>query len=369
VFGPGGWKGDRRCRGGHWRHSGQLVGTEDPRGCGTNYAYDTAGRLLSEDYSPCEPHHAVYSTAPEVLYEYDDPAFDRFEAFTAPAGEEQNCQSLNFTRGRLVAVTDRAQRSLTCYDGRGRTVEVAKQLAQPGGVIDGRWYNRRAAYDGADRPTVETTGVGTSVTTTYTRRGAVDQVTSSYGLLVDHVTRDADGMVKEIEYGDAAKTTTAFTYDDLRRLRNLTTYRASLDGWSAAEGTQQMLLQDEEFTYDRVGNPVEIRDWRDPDEWPAGAKPVTRKLRYDSLYRLSRVDYQYSSGADDWKDPYAAEVSDNQRPQPAPRAKSALSERVQWQTYEYDWLGNTAQTHDDLDAFYDRSLDDRQVRLAFEGTD
>ena len=34
-------------------------------------------------------------------------------------------------------------------------------------------------------------------------------------------------------------------------------------------------------TYDRVGNPVEVRDWRDPEEWPAGAKPVTRKLQYD----------------------------------------------------------------------------------------
>ena len=197
---------------------------------------------------------------------------------------------------------------------------------------------------------------GSTVTTTYTRRGTVDQVTSSYGLLVDHVTRDADGLVKEIQYGDAAETTTAFTYDDLRRLRNLTTYRASLDGWSSASGTQQMLLQDEEYSYDRVGNPVEIRDWRDPEEWLAGSKPVTKKMRYDSLYRLSRIDYQYGSGADDWVDPYAAEVLDNLRPQPAPRAKFAQGERVQWQTYAYDWLGNTADTRDDQHAFYDRSL-------------
>ena len=41
-----------------------------------------------------------------------------------------------------------------------------------------------------------------------------------------------------------------------------------------------MLLQDEQFTYDRVGNPTEIRDWRDPTEWPDGAKPVTRKMQY-----------------------------------------------------------------------------------------
>ena len=168
--------------------------------------------------------------------------------------------------------------------------------------------------------------------------------------------RDADGLVKEIEYGDAGGTTTAFTYDDLRRLRNLTTYRTNLNDWVSDPDTRQMLLQDEQFTYDRVGNPTEIRDWRDPDEWPAGAKPVTRKLEYDDLYRLKRVGYQYSSGTDNWTDPYAAELLDNQRPQPTPRTKFAGGERVQWQTFAYDWLGNTLTTDDDLHAFYDRSL-------------
>jgi RHS repeat-associated protein len=326
-----------------------------------NFAYDAAGRLFSEDYSPCEPHHAPYGAAPEVTYEYDDAALDAGEAFTSPTDPhmlgEQDCRTTNYTRGRLVAVTDRAQRSLTCYDGRGRTVEVAKRLANPGGVIDGRWYNRRATYDGA---VTDSTGASTNqpstVTTTYTLRGAVDQVLSSYGLLVDHVTRDADGLVTEIQYGDAASTTTAFTYDDLRRLRNLTTYRASLDGWVHGPGTQQMLLRDEQFSYDRVGNPAEIRDWRDPAEWPVGAKPVTRKMQYDSLYRLSRMDYQYSAGDDVWADPYRAETEDPSRPQPSPRADFAGGKRVQWQSFRYDWLGNTEVTDDDAQAFYDRSL-------------
>ena len=128
------------------------------------------------------------------------------------------------------------------------------------------WPKVGEGGDGARREdrTGAITNQPSTVTTTYTRRGVVDQVGSSYGLLVDHVKRDADGLVQEIQYGDAAATTTAMSYDDLRRLRNLTTYRASIGGWSNAEGTQQMLLQDEQFTYDRVGNPLEIRDWRDP---------------------------------------------------------------------------------------------------------
>jgi RHS repeat-associated protein len=360
-----------------WRYlydqAGDLAATSDPRGCGVNFAYDRGGRLLSEDYSPCESHQGGYTSQAEVVYEYDDwGSAEASTAFSDPVDPNyvpgQNCRLTNYTLGRLVAVTDRAQRSITCYDGRGRTVEVAKQLKDPSGNLAGRWYNRRAKYDGADRPVVESTGaqllVGgqiSQVETSYTDRGKVDQVSSSYGMLVDHVTRDADGLVKEIQYGDAADTTTGFTYDDLRRLRNLTTFRSNQSGWTNGEHTQQMLLQDEQFTYDRVGNPVEVRDWRDPEEWPAGAKPVTRKMQYDDLYRLARIDYQQVGGEDPWKDPYAAEVFDNTgtRPQPSPRADFSAEpggKRVQWQTYAYDWLGNTTSTDDDQHAFYDRSL-------------
>jgi hypothetical protein len=66
---------------------------------------------------------------------------------------------------------------------------------------------------------------------------------------------------------------------------------------------QQLLLQDEDYAYDVVNNPVEIRDWRIPEEWPAGAKPVTRKIQYDDLYRVSRVDQEYSDGDDQWISP------------------------------------------------------------------
>ena len=68
-----------------WRYAyndaGDLVGTSDARGCGVNFHYDGAGRLLAEDYSPCEAQHAEYGDAPnlamgentEVFYEYDGP--------------------------------------------------------------------------------------------------------------------------------------------------------------------------------------------------------------------------------------------------------------------------------------------------------
>ena len=71
--------------------------------------------------------------------------------------------------------------------------------------------------------------------------------------------------------------------------------------------TFQTILEDTEFTYDEVDNPTEIHDWRTPSEWPAGAKPVTRKAQYDDLYRLTKIDYQYAAGDDTWVDPFQAE--------------------------------------------------------------
>jgi len=339
-----------------WRYAysaaGELVGTSDARGCGVNYYYEAAGRLSIEDYAPCEDHHAAYTPfVPEVLYHYDTPDTDAGQLGTPVC----------YTQGRLVSVVDRAGKTQTCFDGLGRGVEVARRLTLPNGTLGGRWYRRTTRYDAADRPVQEWTG-GTQggpswVSTQYTKRGTVKSVGSSFGALVNHVRRDADGLVTEIEYGDAAATTTGFTYDELRRLRNLTTYRARPSLWPAsATGTQQLLLQDEQYSYDRVGNPTEIRDWRMASEWEAGAKPVTRKMRYDDLYRLTRIEYQYPQGSDTWVDPYDAEVSDNDRPQPAPRASYSGQSRPLWQRFAYDWLGNTVDTDDDQHGFYDRSL-------------
>src|SRR5512140_2706517 len=39
---------------------------------------------------------------------------------------------------------------------------------------------------------------------------------------------------------------------------------------------------------------------------------------------------------------------------PSPHVQFA--KRLQWQTFAYDWLGNTTATDDDAKGFYDRSL-------------
>ena len=183
-------------------------------------------------------------------------------------------------------------------------------------------------------------------------------MTGSYGSLVASVTRDADGLVNQIVYGDAAATTTGFTYDDRRRLQSVQTYRGPPAAWTAtpppsnylpapvygtgSPTTFQLLLQDEDYTYDSVDNPTEIRDWRLADEWPAGAKPVTRQIAYDDLYRVTQVSYQYAAGDDTWVSPFDAEnrgETDARRGTPSPQV--SFDKRILSQTLQYDWLGNT----------------------------
>jgi len=369
-----------------WRYAyndaGDLVGTSDARGCGVNFSYDGAGRLLAEDYSPCRLTHADYSipnvgarTGIEVLYHYDSAPPETLPAGMTLVGA--------FLKGRLVATYDRASLTVTEYDGRGRTPKSAVRIAKPGTPDNAigtryadRWYVRATMFDGADRELAATTGasvaelqgtipdaLGTSVVrTSYTKRGTVKHVKGSYGDLVTKIERTADGLLQRVEYGDGAKTGTDFTYDVRRRVKTVQTYRGPPAGWNAPNNqpTFQLLLQDDELVYDSVGNPTEVRDWRIASEWPAGAKPVTKKAQYDDLSRVSRVDYQYEGGDDTWASPFAAEnggqtdLQDPRRAKPSPHVDFA--KRLEWQTFEYDWLGNTKKTDDDARGFYDRSL-------------
>ena len=374
-----------------WRYvyddAGDLVGTSDARGCGSNFEYDAAGRLTAEDYSPCletQPSYAATSH-PTVAYLYDVADPDS----PLPGDPIANPGTLTIDPmllpGRLASVSDRAAKTVTSYDGRGRVVGIGRKVAKPKdpSLPDAalaqryapRWYTSGTTYDGADRPVDDSTGSATAelqgmggksvVSTTYTARGTVGKVLGSYGTLVDGVTHDADGLVGSIQYGDRANTKTDYTYDNRRRVHSVQTYRGPpMDGsWSASPypDTQQTLLEDLDYTYDVVDNPTEIRDWRIASEWPEGAKPVSRKIQYDDLYRATKVDYQYAAGTDEWKSPFAKENSeiavgilDPLRPRPSPHVQ--FDKRMLEQSFSYDWLGNTTATDDDAHGFYDRSL-------------
>lgn len=375
-----------------WRYayndSGDLVGTSDARGCGANYHYDGGGRLIAEDFSPCAAHHAPYSPADtstgdgtEAFYLYDraDPES------LAPAGGECTVDTM-FVNGRLMSVSSRGSKTAASYDGQGRMTCALRKLAKPGAASERlaeryapRWYVQHTSYDGAGRVVRETTGSRVSelagagsesaVTTRYTARGTVRQVGGSYGVLMAGSVLDAAGLTESVTYGDVAATTTAYLYDARFRLRNVETYRGAAPLWSTpvepyrppspgVPSTLQLVLQDYDYAYDEADNPIAIVDRRAAEEWPDGAKPVSRTMTYDDLYRVTEVKYGYPAGSDRWVSPYDAEDrgidSSPQRAQPSPHV--SFESRVKEQRFEYDWLGNTVRTGDDASGFYDRSL-------------
>src|SRR5690606_35960280 len=172
--------------------------------------YDGAGRILGEDYAPCEDHHAGYSLPSggtdyenlEVSYFYDGSGL--LPPGVAPSGWTGSAGGGVFTVGRAVAVLDRGSASFTTYDGRGRTVSTQTRVAKPVDVgaapestIAARYaprvYERSMEYDAADREVVASTGLEelmastsnssidqflsqsdeSQVTTAYSARGAV----------------------------------------------------------------------------------------------------------------------------------------------------------------------------------------------------
>ena len=376
-----------------YNDNSELVGTSDARGCGINYFRDAAGRVVGEDYSPCDDTQEPYSapdfatrTGFEAFFHYDTP--DTSLGSIVDAGGNTLNVDTNLYLGRSVSMSDRGTRGVLRYDSRGRitggAMQVAKPAAQatPADRYAPRWYVLQARLDAAGRVVEGSTGATTPellgadqkslVSTSYSQRGIPYQTGSSYGVIVDQLRLDADSLPLSMKLGDGASTERAYAYDTLRRLRSVQTFRGQPELWgdvgypAATDATQQLLLQDTDFAYDAVGNVQSITDYRPPEDWPASAKPSSKHFEYDDLYRVTSVSSEYGGGADSWRSPYAAEnAGTSNEPKPAPHV--AFDERVKEQRYQYDYLGNLTRSTDDANGFFDRSMGDETIGDASSG--
>ena len=384
-----------------WRYAyddaGHLVGTSDARGCGENLYYDTVGRLLAEGYSPCRSYQADYNPPNLTDGSYTD-AFLHYDS-PEPGQTTDFGPNAAFLAGKLVAVNDHGAHTRLAWDGRGRLLGVARQIATPGVTSTSLstryapwWFRYGNSYDAGDRIVAQSTGadvtdlmvqsvvrskagvLGTeyfsNITPSYSKRGVVTGLSSSYGPLIPRITYGADGGPIDYVYGDAAATDVHFTYDPLRRLQEFKVSRTAPSLWTQPIGqyvppsvsphlppnlsppsTLQLILEDLVFMYDGVSNPLSIADQRIGSQWPPGSEPVTRQVKYDDLYRLRRVIYQ--NGSDVQVSPFAFEAASGDS---SPVPMLALSKRVQTQLFSYDFLGDLISSSDDSQAFYDRSL-------------
>jgi RHS repeat-associated protein len=348
-----------------WRYLynrvGDLVAMRDPRGCGQNFYYDRAGRLLAEDYVACAeaqlagespdetlPSEAIAlgldtaasSRLVDVRYHFDvDPLWD---GFTRPA---------SLDRGRLVGSSDRGQRSLVAYDNRGRTTWSARQMAvipaagaapttrsgnDPGVYVDddpsstdtrvfdvAHTYSTTASYDRIDRsigrvwPTdpdwalFDGTGSApvVSASMAFNIRGlpanANLSITASGTTTAIPVLRSVGYDV----YGQAANSYFGFqhygvrrqdTYDVRRRPNRIVLLRTATAGAPPTSfGAVAQILNDY-YYWDAANNLVEVRDNRLVGPWPEEQRPQRYRIKHDALYRVASVDYTYRNAANSW---------------------------------------------------------------------
>jgi RHS repeat-associated protein len=352
---------------------GRLAGTRD-RGAHTRFGYDARGRVVSIARQIARP---ALTLAPATGY----PDLWRrllwlvlFVAlsFLLPLG-----WSLRYSHPRALPWKRRSGLLGAMLAGGALAYAACGPTPPPSlrgldeSTYEAHWSRTSREYDDADRIIQETTGAevlellglsGDSVVTTdYTLRGALHSIGGSYGPLLVGEVQAADGLTISTQYADAARTSTAFGYDDRRRLSRLTLSRATAGPWvsapsytppAAVSSTLQRVLLDNTFHYDVAGNPDRIDDKRTAAEWSAGFTPVTRQAAYDAGDRLARVDYTYAAGSDAQVDPLARERASGRSPVPA----SVTPNRVAWQTFDYDWLGNLTRIEDDGSLFFDRSL-------------
>ncbi|MGH7297511.1 MAG: RHS repeat domain-containing protein [Polyangiaceae bacterium] len=350
-----------------YNDNGELVATSDARGCGENFLRDRLGRIVAEDYSPCESTQAPY-TAPkqtgygtEVLRVYDP------------------------VTGRLTDGFDRAQRSHFEYDARGRLKIWDRWIANGSGgpALAKRYTNHMfgrtfsyfesnrvaSASTGADAPELLDASGLSQASTTYDLQGTLAALDSSYGTLIAAQTSDSLGNLLHQALGDAAQTTADVTYDPNE---NVSTYRLGRDAgpWVPASAytnappspndtanTFQGELTNRVLLYDHVDNPISLSDLTAGSAWNDGAKPVTKTFGYTDDYRLvlSHSIYATSDGTDQFVSPYFAEEGAGDATYP-PVASPSTKRRVRGQAYRYDWLGNLRSSADDAGDFVDRSL-------------
>jgi YD repeat-containing protein len=141
-----------------WRYVfnpvGDLVGVRDPRGCGQNFYYDRAGRLIGEDYVQCGEAQAsgwshvdsvgVGAVGLGVLDSPQDVDVRLYYDTWVITGSN--------TDGRLAASLDRAGGVIPSYNARGQvtvTMRVVAILPEEAGGVPGRLAD--------DRPTIPTT--------------------------------------------------------------------------------------------------------------------------------------------------------------------------------------------------------------------
>ncbi|MCR9166573.1 MAG: toxin, partial [bacterium] len=205
--------------------------------------------------------------------------------------------------------------------------DVTDLEAAAAGMLESEVFRTESRFDALGRPTTQTTPDGSVVRLAYNEAALLEGVSANVrGAVtatdfVSTIDYDAKGRRTLIAYGNG--TETSYSYDSitqrLTRLRTTDTTRT---------------FQDLAYTYDVVGNIVEIGDAAQEDVYFGGAVVSARqRYEYDALYRLVNAEGREHAGQN------AAQPTEfGAAPSLHPRDGTAM--RGYTEQYVYDVVGN-----------------------------
>ena len=194
-------------------------------------------------------------------------------------------------------------------------------------MLETEVFRTEGTFDALGRPTTQTTPDGTVVRLAYNEAALLEGVSAnvrgaaSETAFVSNIDYDAKGRRTLIAYGNG--TETRYAYDDItQRLTRLQTTDAT------------RTFQDLAYTYDAVGNIVEIADAAQDDVYFGGAVvTATQRYEYDALYRLTNAEGREHAGQN------AAQPTEfGASPSLHPQDGTAM--RTYAEQYVYDVVGN-----------------------------
>jgi RHS repeat-associated protein len=222
-------------------------------------------------------------------------------------------------------------------------------LLEPTSIDVPTRFTTSTEYDALNRVVESTAPDGSVSRPVYNRANFLERMLVTAGgttrAAVHSMEYNEKGQRLECEYsGEADLQSTAayrtrYTYDpETFRLKTLVTRRAS----------DNALLQSLEYTYDPVGNIVEIHDSGTPVPIYAGLAAVADgRYEYDALYRLTLAEGREHPG----QQMGAEEGRPGELPigLPGPNDTSGLTRYTE--TYDYDAVGNIRRMHHQPDGY------------------
>ena len=303
---------------------GNLIKTEDTLGNVTEIKYDSLGRKTDmNDPDMGEYWKYIYDDVGNLRWQKDNKgnilgfkydAINRLETKgqVSAIGVEP-VEGVNYRydlnangKGRLSKAIDSSGTTEFFYDILGREIKTVKNLGTvpnvnfPTGGDCPQIFTIIRTHDSLDRLTSVTYPEDKiPVTYEYNKQGGIKKVYQGNDVIyLNEAKYNANGQIKEIEYGN--RTFTRYDYDPNNlRLEKLGTYTSK----TMYDSEQKPDIQGLSYTFDPVGNIKQIKDTVNSN---------TQSFSYDHLNRLT----------------------------------SATGPHYNTQTYEYDYIGNMTKKND-----------------------